>query len=536
MQHFIHLVQDLDQTTSTNDKVEAMKNYLQVETNEDDKIWMVALLCDKKPARGVSSTLMREWVGELTALPDWLIEDAYHSVGDMAETLSLLLPKVIRPNDITLTMLIEKVAEFKKMELAQKKTAVLELWESLDNSQLFIFNKLITGGFRLGVSKLLLAKALGQYLDKEEKEIIHRLMGDWTPGNISFHSLLLSSNTNDALSKPYPFLLAYGLDGRQDEIADVTKWAIEYKWDGIRTQIIKRQGTLHIWSRGEELITDKFPELHALQYCSEDNFVIDGEILAYKDRPLDFSLLQTRIGRKNVGATAMKNCPIAFYAYDLLEYNGQDYRAKTYAERRADLDKLVDDINLPNLIKLSTFQLCATWEEIEEMRAKSADYFAEGIMLKDIHSSYEQGRKTGLWWKWKVDPYTVDAVMIYAQKGHGRRANLFTDYTFAIWTESSEGQKSLVPFTKAYSGLTDAEFEEVTTFVKKNTITKFGPVYSVKPELVFELAFEGIAKSTRHKSGIALRFPRIKAWRRDKKMEEADSLATLMGLLESKEA
>lgn len=532
MHHFIHLVQELDQTTSTNDKVEAMVDYLQKESDINDKLWMVALLCDKKPPRGVNSSLMREWVGEVTALPDWLIEDAYHSVGDLAETLSLLLPKVIKPNEITLTMLIEKVAEFKKMEVAQKKETVKELWQTLDHSQLFIFNKLITGGFRLGVSRLLLAKALALYLDREEKEIIHRLMGDWTPSNVTFHSLLISYNSNDALSKPYPFLLAHGLDGRQDEIGEVSKWAIEYKWDGIRAQIIKRKGSLHIWSRGEELITDKFPELNILENSCVDNFVIDGEILAYKDHPLDFSLLQTRIGRKNVGLTAMKNCPIAFYAYDLLESDGQDYRMKAYKERRETLDKLVNNINLPDHIKLSTFRLCATWQEVEEMRAKSGNHFAEGIMLKDIHSYYEQGRRTGLWWKWKVDPYTVDAVMIYAQKGHGRRANLFTDYTFGIWAESSNGEKSLVPFTKAYSGLTDAEFEEVTAFVKKNTLTKFGPVYSVKPELVFELAFEGIAKSTRHKSGIALRFPRIKAWRRDKKVEEADVLATLMGLLE----
>jgi DNA ligase-1 len=267
---------------------------------------------------------------------------------------------------------------------------------------------------------------------------------------------------------------------------------------------------------------------------SEPNdFVIDGEILAYIDHPLNFQLLQKRIGRKNITPSILKECPVVFFAYDLLEYNAEDQRSMIYENRRNALKRLIEDINQPKTILLSSYEVYDSWEEVIKHRENSAQYFAEGIMIKGLDTSYEQGRKTGLWWKWKLDPYTVDAVMIYAQKGHGRRANLFTDYTFAIWQEKEDGSRDLVPFTKAYSGLTDKEFEEVTAFVKKNTITKFGPVYSVKPELVFELAFEGIALSNRHKSGIALRFPRMKAWRKDKKMEEADEIKTLLKMIKN---
>jgi DNA ligase 1 len=462
-----------------------------------------------------------------------LIEDTYHTVGDLAETLALILPnnqKTIS-EDHSLTSIINDVASLKSKSDEDKKSMVLKYWQELNDHERYIFNKLITGGFRVGVSQALLVKALAKHLELEDKIIAHRLMGNWTPNNTTWHEMFVAKDSNDENSKPYPFLLAYAVEKDAITLGESTEWAIEHKWDGIRAQIIKRNGNLYIWSRGEELITDKFPEFSILKDLPIDNFVLDGEILAFQDRPLNFQLLQTRIGRKNISKNNLKECPVVFYAYDLLEYDGQDNRSLTFKERRIELEKTIEKIHLSDLMKLSDSEILNTWEEVKEKRLNASKYYAEGIMLKHTDSTYEQGRKTGLWWKWKLDPYRVDAVMIYAQKGHGRRANLFTDFTFAVWNTNEEGNRVLVPFTKAYTGLKDVEFEEITQFVKKNTIDKFGPVYSVKAELVFELAFEGVAFSKRHKCGIALRFPRIAAWRVDKKMEEADELSTLVKMI-----
>jgi len=360
---------------------------------------------------------------------------------------------------------IHEIDALKNVEEKDKKDYILSAWQSLDQNQRFLFNKLITGGFRIGVSRKSITKAVAQYTGTDENIIAHRLMGNWHADDVTFDELLIQSNAEDDLSRPYPFYLAYALENEPSEMGDIKEWYAEWKWDGIRGQIIKRNNQLYIWSRGEELVTDKFPELKVLENIDEDNWVIDGEIIGIKDGvPLDFHQLQTRLNRKNVSKKHLQDIPISIIAYDILEYDGEDIREKN----------------------------------IEERRPK------------------------GDWWKWKVDPMTIDAVMIYAQRGHGRRANLYSDFTFAVW----DGDR-LVPFAKAYSGLTDIEFKEITKFVKTNAIERFGPVTSVKPELVFELAFEGIANSKRHKSGIAVRFPRIKRWRKDKPAAEANTLNDL---------
>jgi DNA ligase 1 len=533
MKLFGQLIKRVDETTATTEKVEALFDYFGQPISDRDKLWVVAIFSHRRPPRGVSSSTLRSWVAEITTLPDWLIEDTYHTVGDLAETLALVLPykSYMTKTEVCLTQVIEDVAGLKAKTEEDKKQMVLNYWEKLDAHERFLFNKLITGGFRIGVSQALLAKALAKHLEMEEKVVSHRLMGNWSPTNTTWHEMFIATDSNDEASKPYPFLLAYAVENDGMALGNASEWAIEHKWDGIRAQVIKRNGHLYIWSRGEELITDKFPEISKLESIALDNFVLDGELLAYQDRPLNFQLLQTRIGRKKVSKNNLKECPVVFYAYDLLELDGQDFRSFTFEERRLNLEKLVENIQLPDLIKLSKSEILNTWDEIKDKRINASKYHAEGVMLKHIKSTYEQGRKTGLWWKWKIDPYRVDAVMIYAQKGHGRRANLFTDFTFAIWNTNEDGKRVLVPFTKAYTGLKDVEFEEITQFVKKNTIDKFGPVYSVKAELVFELAFEGVAFSKRHKCGIALRFPRIAAWRMDKKIEEADELSTLVKMI-----
>ena len=525
MKAFTKLFRAIDQTTKTNAKINALVDFFE-HAEDADKVWAIALFSHRRPKRTVNTTLLREWSAEAGSLPLWLFEESYHIVGDLAETIALITPQPIETSDRSLSDWIALIMGLKDVEEHIKKEAILNAWQSLDQDERFLFNKLITGGFRIGVSQKTIINALSKYSGIEESKITHRLMGNWDPVTISFEELVLQSNPTEDLSKPYPFYLAYALDVSLDELGKPEEWSAERKWDGIRGQLILRQDEFYLWSRGEDLVTDKFPELHVLKGKLDKDVVIDGEILPYKDgKILNFNTLQTRIGRKNVTKKHLQDAPIVIMGYDLLEYDGEDVRDRPFEERRALLKSVIEELG-SNRLMFSEQVEFTTWEELAEERKRSREFLSEGIMLKKKDSGYKSGRKKGDWWKWKIDPLTIDAVMIYAQRGHGRRANLYTDFTFAV----KDGD-ALVPFAKAYSGLTDAEFKEITQFVKKNTRERFGPVSSVSPELVFELAFEGIAKSTRHKSGVALRFPRIKRWRRDKPKEEINTLDDLNQIL-----
>ncbi len=529
MKDFSTLFISLDQTTKTTTKIKALVTFF-TEASDQDKLWAIALFTHKRPKRTVNTTLLRTWAADLAQIPLWLFEETYHIVGDLAETIAKIIPDADTTDERDLSAWISYIMDLKDKDEAVKKEQILYAWSVLNAEERFLFNKLITGGFRVGVSQKSITKALAKYNGQDENTIAHRLMGNWDPLSVSFEDLIMAENPLDDLSKPYPFYLAYALEQNPSDLGAITDWAAEWKWDGIRGQLIKRQGNLFLWSRGEELVTDKYPELAELAAAPTKDFVIDGEILAYKDGiPMNFQALQKRIGRKTVSKKLMAEVPVIIMAYDLLEYDGEDIRAKTYQERRALLYALINDMPLyDHILKVSDEVNCADWSELAALRETSRSRHAEGFMLKLKDSSYKTGRKKGEWWKWKVDPLTIDAVMIYAMRGHGRRANLYTDFTFAVW----DGE-ALVPFTKAYSGLTDVEFKEVTQFVKKNTTDKFGPVRAVKPELVFEIAFEGINESKRHKSGIALRFPRIKHWRRDKPASEANTIGDLKSLLKT---
>lgn len=527
MERFTEMFLQIDQTTSTKKKVQALVDYLR-EADSSDKLWTIALFTSRRPKRTISTTLLKYWASEMAGIPFWLFQESYHIVGDLAETIALVLPSPTETSNLSLTEWIHAINSQKDKTEEEKKKFILNSWSQLNTNQRFLFNKLITGGFRIGVSQKTITKAIAQYIDVDENTIAHRLMGDWHPDQTTFKELLIDEDQGDDLSKPYPFYLAYPLEGTVDSLEEPNEWFAEWKWDGIRGQIIKRNNNLYVWSRGQELVTDKFPELYNLMNVSEDNWVIDGEIIGMIDgKPLNFNKLQTRIGRKKVSKKQLIETPIAIIAYDLLEFNGEDIREQPLYKRRAQLEYLVSEINDPKILTLSPMVDYASWNELSELRAKSREMLAEGLMLKRKDSVYRSGRKKGDWWKWKIDPMNIDAVMLYAQRGHGRRANLYTDFTFAVWDGDA-----LVPFAKAYSGLTDKEFSEVSKFVRKNTIERFGPVASVKPELVFELSFEGIAISKRHKSGIALRFPRIKRWRKDKPAKEANTLLDLKKLLD----
>jgi len=527
MKRFAQLFNQLDQTTKTLKKVQYLVDYLR-SADDKDKLWTIAILSHRRPKRTVKTSLMRVWASELANVPLWLFEDSYHVVGDLAETIALVLPPPTKQHNKTLTEWIDVIKSLAKQEEDHKKKVVLDAWSGLDYNERFVFNKLITGGFRIGVSQKLMMRAVAQLEEQEESALAHRLMGNWTPDTTNYDELIRSENPLDDISKPYPFYLAYPIEGEPNDLGDVTEWSLERKWDGIRGQVIIRDDQVFVWSRGEELVTDKFPEYHPLAEFLPNGTVLDGEILPFKDgKPLSFNLLQTRIGRKNLTKKILESAPIKLMCYDLLEYEGEDIRTKPLSQRRSLLKQLLVDNVTNGICILSERVDVSDWQEAAIERSKSRSLLSEGLMIKRLDSEYRIGRKKGDWWKWKVDPLTIDAVMLYAQAGHGRRANLFTDYTFAVWDGDN-----LVPFAKAYSGLTDKEFNQITAWVRKNTKEKFGPVRSVNPELVFELAFEGINESKRHKSGISLRFPRMLRWRKDKPVKEANTLEDLKKMLE----
>lgn len=526
MKEFALLFAALDQTTRTNEKVAALAEYF-LSASESDRLWTIALMSGRRPKRTVTTTRLREWAAERADIPLWLFEESYPIVGDLAETIALVLPPATRQSNLSLSDWIDYIRDLAALEEDARKEKILSAWDQLSNPERFTFNKLITGGFRMGVSQKLMTRALSRATGIEEPELAHRLMGKWSPDDVTFNSLILAPNPDADLSKPYPFYLAYQLDVPPEGLGHPSDWSAEHKWDGIRGQLVLRGGQHHLWSRGEELMTDRFPEFAMLSDFLPDGTVIDGEVLAWADEfPMSFAALQKRIGRKTVPAKLLKEAPVILKAYDLLEDQGKDIRAMPFAERRARLEELVAAVPAEAPLRISPTLAFATWDALAEARETSRDLAAEGVMLKRKDSPYRDGRKKGDWWKWKVDPLVIDAVMIYAQSGHGRRANLFTDFTFAVWDEDR-----LVPFTKAYSGLTDAEFREITAWVRKNTVERFGPVRSVQPFHVFEIAFEGIAESTRHKSGVALRFPRMSRWRKDKPVAEANTLADLKEML-----
>lgn len=536
MRTFAQLFLSLDQTNKTNEKVRALKAYFS-NVPDSDKMHMLALFTGRKPRRQINSTLMRNWAVEAASIPAWLFEECYQVVGDLAETMSLLMPENNSGSEKSLTEWIAEINALGDKTEEQKKLWLKGSWDMLDSQERFVFNKIMTGGFRVGVSQNLVIKALADVAGLEPATLTHRIMGSWMPETFQYKQLIDTNGTDEDVSRPYPFFLAYpvqetsekqlSVEELQNTLGKADQWQAEWKWDGIRAQMIKRNGKIFIWSRGEDLATDKFPELHPLLNALPDGTVLDGEILGFRDgSPLPFNVLQTRIGRKNLSKKILLESPVAVIAYDCLEYNGEDIRAKKQTERRNILEQLQAETPFAELFRLSPLISFNSWDELAVSREQSRMMIAEGVMLKRKSATYQVGRRRGDWWKWKTDPLSVDAVMIYAQKGHGRRADLYTDYTFAVWDGDT-----LVPFAKAYSGLTDQEIKKVDYYIKRNTVEKFGPVRTVKPELVFEIGFEGINRSTRHKSGVALRFPRILRWRVDKPKEEADTLETLKALL-----
>ena len=549
MQLFTQLYDEIDRTMSTNAKVAAMARYFGAASHAD-AAWAVFFLTGRRLKRLLPYAAISDWARAATGIEPWLLAECYAVVGDGAETVALVLdqlPASAPEPDLSLAAWVEqRILPLRNADPATQQARVTTWWRPLDRLQRFVLLKLITGEFRVGVSQTLVVRALAQASGLPATTVSARLMGDWTPAPEWFASLLSHEQSDDDRSRPYPFYLASPLDSDPSVLGNPTDWLIEWKWDGIRAQLVRRGGKIHLWSRGEELITHRFPEIAAAATRLPDGTVLDGEVLAFREGvPLPFSALQQRIGRQKQVAQMVRAVPVVFMTYDILEDEGIDIRAKPLEERRerlivrlkAEATK-AEATPLPSsgfrlqaeetgVLRASPIVPAGSWEELATMRADSRARGVEGLMLKRRSSPYGVGRKRGDWWKWKIDPYTIDAVLIYAQPGSGRRASLLTDYTFGVWDAGE-----LVPIAKAYSGLSNEEIDEMDRWIRRHTRERFGPVRHVEPLHVFELGFEGIARSTRHRSGIAVRFPRMLRWRRDKKPDEADTLDTVRRLLD----
>ena len=527
MHRFATLFDAIDRTTSTNAKVAAMADYF-ADAPREDAAWAVFFLTGRRLKRLVPSAAIQEWTLAATGLPSWLLSECWSVVGDGAEIAALVLDQLpaAPSEDLPLSKWVEeRILPLKTLSPEMQQTRVTEWWRRLDRLQRFMLLKLLTGEFRVGVSQTLVVRAIARAAALPATTIAARLMGEWAPSADWFSSVLSHERTEDDRSRPYPFCLASPLDEAPDTLGSPEAWLIEWKWDGIRAQLVKRDARVHLWSRGEELITHRFPEIAAAATNLPDGTVLDGEVLAFRDdRPMLFSALQQRIGRQKQVAQLVRAVPVVFMTYDVLEDLNEDIRSLPLSERRRRLEGLLKG----SMLRPSPVVTGATWEDLAALRADSRARGVEGLMLKRLTSAYGVGRKRGDWWKWKIEPFSIDAVLIYAQPGSGKRASLLTDYTFGVWDNGE-----LVPIAKAYSGLSNEEIDEMDRWIRRHTRERFGPVRHVEPAHVFELGFEGIAKSTRHRSGIAVRFPRMLRWRRDKKPEDADTIESVRALLDA---
>jgi DNA ligase-1 len=532
MRRFAALYRDLDRSTATGDKRAALVEYFR-QAPPADAAWALHLLAGGKVSGAgrkiASSGELRAWVATESGLPDWLVDDSYDQVGDLAETLTLLLDDPAAPGpDLALSHWIERrLLPLANAEVDLRRAAVVEAWRALAFDERLAFNKLLTGALRVGVSQRLVQQALAELSGVDIARIAQRMLGAWTPDPEWMQALLDPAERAGDRQQPYPFFLASPLEAAPATLGPVSDWLLEWKWDGIRVQLLRRDGEVALWSRGEERLDGRFPEIEQAAAALPDGSVLDGELLAWDagtDAPMPFTALQTRIQRRKPGARTLSDTPVRVLAYDLLECDGEDWRAQPQAERRAALERMLATLG-DRRIAASPRLDADDWGEAAALRAQARTRGVEGLMLKRANAPYQAGRRRGDWWKWKIDPLTVDAVLIYAQAGHGRRSTLFTDYTFGLWHDGA-----LVPVAKAYSGLDDAEILALDRWIRAHTLERFGPVRSVEAVHVFELGFEAVNASRRHKSGVAVRFPRILRWRHDKPAAEADALAALQAL------
>lgn len=531
MQAFTRLFLELERRSRTPEKVAAMREYF-LTTRPEDAVWAVYFLTGRRLKRVVTVKVLRTYAARVSGYPDWLVDASQDAVGDAAETMALLLQPAkqttCRPLGEWIT---ERLIPLRRLDPDEQFQAIAAAWSELEASERFVWNRLLTGTFRIGVAPQLVTRALAEVAGVAPDVVEHRLTGDWSP-TPQFYSTLLQTDTDDAdVSRPYPFHLGFPLDTDLESLGDRMRWLVEWKWNGVRAQLIRRDGQTFLWSRGDELMTERFPEIAAAADSLTDGVAIDGEILAWADGTvLGYGDLQRRIGRKTASAKLQREVPVVFFAFDLLEFEFGDVRYRSLLSRRGLLIEILERLDpaARARLMLPPGVNASTWDVVAARRDEARLHGAEGLMLKRLESPYAIGRHRGAWWKWKSDPLTIDAVLLYAERGQGGGSDQYTDFTFAVWRDGE-----LVPFAKTRAGLTDEDILEIDRFVRSNTLEQFGPVRSVVPGLVFELAFEGVQRSSRHKSGIVVRFPRVVRWRRDKRPAEADSLATIGAMLDA---
>jgi len=540
LKKFSELFGDLDSINSTNNKIEVLKNYF-LSNDPIDNSWAIYLLTGKSNKRFISGRYLKNLFSKIYEYPQWLIDTCYLKVGDSAEVITLLLKNKTNSrkkklSNISLNELLSKtIPDLSKLNEEEKNLQIKNIWETLPEDNHLIFNKILTGTFRVGVSIGLITKSISKLINIDEEIISHRLMGNFEPSIDSYEFLINKKiNLQELNSKPFPFLLANTIEDKIFKHS-INDFQFEWKYDGIRIQLIKRSGNISLWTRGQELVNESFPELVEKMSHIKDDFVLDGELLVWnfkKQIAFDFSFLQKRLNRKSPTKSIQIKYPIIFIAYDLLEINGRDIREIKLENRRIKLEKYYSkwqnktENNITDIFRICDLIYPKDWSDALTLKEKSRENNTEGLIIKKKTSIYSSGRKKGIWWKYKVDPMQLDAVLIYAKGGSGRRAGLYTDYSFALWKD-----QELIKFASAYSGLTNIEIKELDKWIRKNTIEKFGPVRSLRPEMVFEISFEKIQISKRHKSGIAVRFPRITKWRKDKKINDADSLENAYELM-----
>jgi DNA ligase 1 len=526
MKRFAELYFTLDEATKTSHKVEALMHYF-AEAPAGDASWALFFLIGEKMKRLITTAKLKEWAAVAAGIPDWLFDESCKAVGDLAETIALLFPPASGPSPLGLRdMVEERFLPLRDDDETSRRDSILGTWREMDDRQRLVWNKMLTGEIRPGTSRQTVIRALGELAGLETTVISHRLIGPWEPTDKFFRWLLSPDRGDTNVSRPYPFHLAFPLDALQETLGDRRMWCAEWMWEGTRAQVVKRRGMVFIWSRAGELITGAFPELTDAAENLPDGTVIDGEILPWKDgSPLPFSLLQKRIGRQSPTRKVVEEIPVIFIAFDLLELQDKDMRTGPLCKRRTALETLLGPPVFKDRICLSEMLEDASWEDLTARRRECRAVQAGGLMLKRLDSLYEAGRHQGSWWKWKIEPHTIDAILIYAQPGYGGQTDLFTDYTFGVWRRGE-----LVPVAKTGSGLNDEEIGRIDEFIRQNTLEKFGPVRAVSPQLVFEIAFDSIETSKRHKSGLALRSPRIVKWK-DTPPEEADMMDALKALL-----
>ncbi len=527
MRRFADLFERLDATTSTNAKVTHMRQYFAA-APPADAAWALFFLTGGRIKRLIGFPRLRDWTLCATGLSPWLLDECYGAAGDLAETIALLVHDHGEPlsTETPLHRWVERLLRLRDLDEDGQRAELFRIWRELPPRELFLLHKMLTGELRVGVSRTLAVRALAEVAGVPSATMSHRIMGDWAPTAGFFREITRPGPIAADRSQPYPFYLAHPFEDDPAKLGDLGDWLFEWKWDGIRAQLLRREGDVFLWSRGEEMVTERFPEIVDAAQALAPGTALDGEILAFRDgEALPFAALQRRIGRKKLGPRILREVPVALMAFDLLEHGGEDIRHLPLTERRARLEVLLAS-QAGGRIRTSPLVDVHDAAELGRLREDARDRGVEGLMIKRRASGYGAGRKRGDWWKWKVDPLTIDAVLMTAQPGSGRRASVLTDYGFGVW----DGDE-LTPIAKAYSGLTDAEIDELDRWIRRHSVGRYGPVRAVEPLQVFELGFEGIQRSTRHRSGIALRFPRILRWRTDKPVEEADTLSGVQALL-----